>query len=71
MQSKSTTARSAADHYCATKRTNWLHPPPPKIKSNRRFNALAKEVRNTFDTNHRKRPTHYRDTMRPQQAIRS
>jgi len=44
--------------------------PPPKIKSNRRFNALAKEVQNTFDTKHKKRPTHYKDTMRPQQAIR-
>jgi len=34
---------SAADQ-CATTHTNALHPPPPKIKSNRRFNALAKEV---------------------------
>ena len=33
MQSKSTTARSAADHYCATTRTNWLH--PPRLKLNR------------------------------------
>jgi len=71
MQSKSTTARSAADHQCATTRTNWLHPPPPKIKSNRRFNALTKEVQNTFDTKHKKRPTQYKDTMRPQHAIRS
>jgi len=71
MQSKSTTARSAADHQCATTRTNSLHPPPLKIKSNRRFNALAKEVQNTFDTKHKKRPTHYKDTTRPQQAIRS
>ena len=52
-------------------RTNWLHPPPSKIKSNRRFNALAKEVQNMFDTKHKKRPTHYKNTMRPQQAIRS
>jgi len=44
MQSKSTTALSAADHQCATTRTNSLHPPPPKIKSNRRFNALAKKI---------------------------
>jgi len=71
MQSKSTTACSAADHQCATTRTNWLHPPPPKIKSNRRFNALAKETQNTFDAKHKKRPTHYKDTMRPQQAVRS
>ena len=42
-----------------------------KIKSNRRFNALANEVQNTFDTKHKTRPTHYKDTMRPQQAIRS
>ena len=41
LQSKSTTARSAADYWCVTARTNSLHPPPPKIKSNRRFNALA------------------------------
>jgi len=34
MQSKSTTARSAADHQCEAIRTNSLHPPPPKIKSN-------------------------------------
>jgi len=71
MQSKSTTARSVVDHQCATTRTNSLHPPPPKIKSNRRFNALAKEVQNTFDAKHKKRPTQYKDTMRPQQAIRS
>jgi len=71
VQSKSMTAHSAADHYCATTRTNSLHPPPPKIKSNRRFNALVKEAQNTFDTKHKKRPTHYKDTMRPQQAIRS
>jgi len=71
MQSKSTTARSAADHQCATTRTNSLHPPPPKIKSYRRFNALTKEAQNTFDTKHKKQPTHYKDTMRPQQAIRS
>jgi len=71
MQSKSTTARSAANHWCATTRTNWLHPPPPKSKSNRRFNALAKEAQNTFDSKHRKGPTHYKDTMRPQKAIRS
>jgi len=70
MQSKSTTAHSAADHYCATTRTNSLHPPPPKIKSNRRFNALAKEIQNTFGTRHIKQPTHYQDMMRPQQAIR-
>ena len=55
----------------AQQHTNSLHPPPPKIKSNWRFNALAKEVQNTFDTKHKKRPTHYKDTMRPQQAIRS
>ena len=67
----STTARSAADHQCATTRTNFPNPPPPKIKWNRRFNALANEVQNTFDTKHKKRPTHYKDTMRPQQAIRS
>jgi len=71
MQSESTTARSAADHQCATTRTNRLHPPPHKIKSNRRFIALAKEVQNTFDTKHKKRPTQYKDTMRPPQAIRS
>jgi len=71
MQSKSTTARSVADHQCATTRTNSLHPSPPEIESNRMFNALAKEVHNTFDTKHKTRPTHYKDTMRPQQAIRS
>ena len=71
MQSISTTASSAADHQRATTRTNSLHPPPPKIKSNRRFNALEKEVQNTFDTKHKERLTHYKDTMRPQQAIRS
>ena len=71
MQSKSSTARSVADHQCATTRTNSLHPPAPKTKSNRRFNALANEVQNTFDTKHKKRRTHYKDTMRPQQAIRS
>jgi len=71
VQSKSTTARSVVDHQCITTRANSLHPPPPKIKSNRRFNALAKEVQNTFDTNHKKQPTHYKDTLRPQQTIRS
>jgi len=71
MQSKSSTASSVADHQCATTRVNSLHPPAPKTKSNRRFNALAKEVQNTFDTKHKKRPTRYKDTMRPQQAIRS
>jgi len=71
MQSKNTTARSAADHQCAKTRINSLHPPPPKNKSNRRFNASAKEVQNTFDTKHKKRSTQYKDTMRPQQAIRS
>ena len=71
MQSESTTARSVADHQCATTRTNSLHPPPLKIKLNRRFNALAKKVQNTFDTKHKKRLTHYKDIMRPQQAIRS
>ena len=71
MQSKSTTARSAADHQCDTVRTNSLHLPPPKIKSNRRFNALAKEVQNTIDSKHKNRLAHYKDTMRPQQAIRS
>jgi len=70
MQSKSTTARSVVDHQCATTPTNSLHPPPPKIKSNRRFNALANELQNTLDTKHKKRPTHYKDTMRPQ-AVRS
>jgi len=55
MQSKSTTARIVADHQCATTRINSLHPPPPKIKSNRRFNALAKEVQNTFHTKNKKR----------------
>jgi len=69
MQSKSSTARSAADHQSATTRTNSLHPPPPKIKSNWRSNGLAKEVQNTIDTKHKKLPTHYKDTMRPQQAI--
>jgi len=71
MQSKSTTARSAADHQCEAIRTISLHPPPPKIKSNRRFNALAKEVQNTIDSKHKKLPTHYKDPMRPKQAIRS
>jgi len=71
MQSKRTTARSAADHECATTRIKSLHPPPPKIKSNRRFNALVKEVQNTFYTKRKNRPTHYKDMMRPQQAIRS
>jgi len=71
MQSKRTTARSVADHQCATTHTNSLHPPPLKIKSNRSFNALAKEVQNTFNAKHKNRPTHYKDTMRPQQAIRS
>jgi len=70
MQSKSTTARRAADHYCATTRTNSLLP-PPKIKSNRRFNALAQEVQTTFDMKHKKRLIHYKDTMRSQEAIRS
>ena len=56
VQSKSTTARSVVDHQCITTRANSLHPPPPKIKSNRRFNALAKEVQNTFVTNHKKQP---------------
>jgi len=71
IQSKRTTARSAADHQCEAIRTNSLHPPPPKIKSNRRFNALAKEVQNMIDSKHKKRPTHYKDTMWPKQAIRS
>jgi len=71
MQSKSTTARSATDHQWATTRTKWLHSPPPNVKSNWRFNALTKEVQNTFDTKHKKWPTHYKDTMRPQQTIRS
>ena len=35
------------------------------------FNALAKKVQNTIDTKHTKPPTHYKDKMRPQQAIRS
>jgi len=45
--------------------------PPSKIKSNWRFNALANEAQNTFDSKQKNRPTHYKDTMRPQQAIRS
>ena len=62
---------SAADHYYATTRTDSLHPPPPKIESSLRFNAVAKEGQNMVDTKHKKRPAHYKDTMRPQQAIRS
>jgi len=50
MQSKSTTVGSAAERQCATTRINSLHPPPPEIKSNRRFNALAKGEQNSIDT---------------------
>jgi len=71
MQSKSTTVGSAAERQCATTRINSLHPPPPEIKSNRRFNALAKGEQNSIDTKQKEWPTHYKDTMRPQQAIRS
>ena len=44
---------------------------PWKTEFSRRFNALAKEVQNTFDAKHKKQPTHYKNTMRPQLAIRS
>jgi len=54
----------------ATTHTNSRHPSPFKIKTNPGVDALAKEAQNTIGTKHKKRPTHYKDTMRPQ-ATRS
>ena len=45
--------------------------PHLKLNRTRRFNALAKEVQNTIDSKHKKRPTYYKDRMRPKQAITS